>query len=104
MSKRLALLEKLTREGSKDPFHWYALALEYAGQDQIDLAVGTFTSLRDIDASYVPMYLMCGTMLAKAARPDEARTWLEAGIAAARAKGDSHALSEIQDALGTLPR
>jgi len=103
MSKRQLMLEKLTSEGSKDPFHWYALALEYSGADRIDDAARTFTELRRIDEGYVPMYLMCGTMLAKAGRTAEAREWLEAGMTTARAKGDDHALSEIQEALGNLP-
>lgn len=102
MSKRLAMLEKLTQDGSKDSFHWYALALEYANADRIDDAVRTFESLRGIDAGYVPMYLMCGQTLTKANRKDEARTWFEAGVAAAQAKGDSHALGEIQGALAAL--
>ena len=99
MSKRLMMLEKMTQEGSKDPFAWYALGLEYAGLGRTDEALQTFTSLRSMDASYVPMYLMCGTMLIKAGRLEDGRTWLTEGVAAARAKGDSHALSELEDAL-----
>jgi predicted Zn-dependent protease len=99
VSKRLIMLEKLTSEGSKDPFHWYALALEYAGQGRIEDALATFKGLRDIDPVYVPMYLMCGTMLAKAGRPFEAEAWLAEGIDAARRKGDQHALSELEEAL-----
>lgn len=100
--KRLAMLEKMTAGGSKDPFAWYGLALEYAGQDRVDEAYATFQKLRALDASYVPMYLMCGTMLAKASRAEEAREWLTAGVAAARAKGDGHALSELEGALSSL--
>jgi hypothetical protein len=51
---------------------------------------------------YVAMYLMCGQMLETAARADEAREWLEAGIAQARQKGDGHAVSELESALATL--
>jgi tetratricopeptide (TPR) repeat protein len=102
MSKRLAFLEKMTGEGSKDPFAWYGLAMEYAGLGRHDDALATFGKLRAIDATYVPMYLMCGTMLAKVGRADEARAWLEDGVAAAKKKGDAHALSELQDALAGL--
>ena len=41
-------------------------------------------------------------MLAKAGRVDDGRTWLGDGITAAKAKGDTHALSELQDALAGL--
>jgi predicted Zn-dependent protease len=101
-SKRLAVLEKMTAAGTKDPFAWYGLAMEYSGLGRIDDAVATFEKLRALDATYVAMYLMCGTMLAKAGRPEDGRTWLEDGVNAARAKGDSHALSELQDALAGL--
>jgi predicted Zn-dependent protease len=102
MSKRLAMLEKMVQGGSKDPFHWYALALEYVSGDRIDDAAKTFEQLREIDPGYVPMYLMCGTTLAKAGRTEEARAWLQQGVSAARSKGDSHALSEIEAALAGL--
>jgi len=102
VAKRLEMLEKLVSDGSKDAFVWYALAMEYSGAGRIDDAVRTFGSLREIDPAYVPMYLMCGTILAKAGRSDEARTWLTQGTAAARAKGDAHALGEIESALAGL--
>ena len=101
MSKRILMLEKMVEGGSKDPFHWYALALEYAGLNQQDDALATFSKLRAIDPGYVPMYLMCGTMLLKAGRGEEGQAWLSEGINAARAKGDTHALSELQEALAT---
>jgi predicted Zn-dependent protease len=100
--KRLAMLEKMTAAGATDPFAWYGLALEYAGRERVDDALATFEKLRALDAGYVPMYLMCGTMLAKGSRAEEAREWLTAGIAAARAKGDGHALSELEGALSSL--
>jgi len=101
-SKRLAVLEKMTAAGSKDPFAWYGLAMEYSGLGRTDDALATFEKLRALDASYVAMYLMCGTMLAKAGRVDDGRAWLESGITAATAKSDGHALSELQDALAGL--
>jgi predicted Zn-dependent protease len=102
MSKRLAYLEKVTAEGSTDPFAWYGLALEYKTLGRVDDALRTFTTLREKNADYVPMYLMCGQMLADAGRTD-ARAWLEAGVTVARAKRDTHALGEIEAALDALP-
>jgi hypothetical protein len=101
MSKRLLYLEKVTGEGSTDAFTWYCLALEYKGLGRIDDALATFTKLRGLDAGYVPMYLMCGAMLADAQHAD-ARAWLEQGVQAASAKGDSKALGEIREALAKL--
>jgi tetratricopeptide (TPR) repeat protein len=98
-SKRLLVLEKMTAGGSKDPFAWYGLALEYKGLGRHDDAVATFAKLRELDAGYVPQYLMCGALLLELGRTAEAREWLTEGIATARAKGDSHALSELESAL-----
>jgi predicted Zn-dependent protease len=102
MSKRLAMLEGMVAKGSTDPFAWYALAMEYSNAGRLEDALQTFTKLRASSPTYVAMYLMCGQMLVKAARKDEGREWLEAGIAAAKAAGNSHALSELQSALGEL--
>ncbi|HVY48328.1 MAG TPA: tetratricopeptide repeat protein [Minicystis sp.] len=102
MSKRLAFLEKMTSEGSKDPLAWYGLALEYANLGRVDDALATFARLRGMNADYVPMYLMCGQVLAKAGRGAEARAWLEEGVVRARAQGNTHALGEMQDALAAL--
>ena len=102
MSKRLAFLEKTTADGSKDPLAWYGLALEYAGLERLDDALSTFEKLRAMNSKYVPMYLMCGQLLAKAGRAAEARTWLETGVTEARAQGNQHALGEMQEALSGL--
>jgi hypothetical protein len=99
VSKRLPVLEKMAAGGSKDPFLWYALGLEYADESRLDEALATFVKLRELDAGYVAMYLMCGTMLVKAGRVDEGRAWLGEGVAVARAKGDGHALGELEEAL-----
>ena len=102
MSKRLAYLEKVTREGSTEPMAWYGLAMEYRTLERWDEALQTFSTLRTSNPDYVAAYLMCGQMLEKMGRKDDARGWLEAGIQAAKKKGDSHALSELESALGAL--
>jgi predicted Zn-dependent protease len=101
-SKRLEVLIKMTSRPDADSFAWYALALEYKGLGRVDDALATFTTLRAKDDSYVPMYLMCGTMLIEAGRRDEAKEWLTTGLTAAKKKGDSHAAGEIEGALATV--
>src|SRR3954466_6461793 len=100
MSKRLAFFEKVTAEGSDDPLAWYGLAMEYRKLERWDEALQTFTTLRTRNPDYIAMYLMCGQMLEGIGRKEEARGWLEPGAEPARAKGDSHALGEIESALG----
>lgn len=100
--KRLALLEKMVSDGATDPFVWYGLGMEYAGFGRIDEAVATFTQLRTREPGYVPTYLMCGQLLIKASRAEEAREWLTVGLDKARASGNDHAASEIESALAGL--
>jgi predicted Zn-dependent protease len=101
-SKRLDFLLKMTSTDKADSFTWYALALEYKGLGRVDDALATFERLRERDPDYVPMYLMCGTMLVEAGRRADAKEWLGAGLTAARKKGDTHAAGEIEGALAGL--
>jgi tetratricopeptide (TPR) repeat protein len=104
-SKRLEYLLELTSRygsGSGDPFAWYGLAMEYRGLERYEDALATFEALRAGTPEYVPMYLMCGQMLEKMGRTDDARSWLTAGVEAARRKSDPHAQSELESALEAL--
>lgn len=102
MSKRLATLEKLAASGSRDPFVWYGLALEYRSLERNDEALATFEKLREANPEYVPSYLMAGQLLEKMGRKQDARAWYSAGLVAAKAKGDGHAASELESALEAL--
>jgi predicted Zn-dependent protease len=102
VNKRLAFLEQTTRAGSADSFAWYALALEYRKEQRFDDAVAAFRSLREKDAGYLALYLMAGQTLIEAGRPGDAREWLEAGSALARARGDGKTLGELESALAEL--
>lgn len=99
MNKRLTMLENLTQSGQADSFGWYALAMEYRKEGRPDDALSTFEALRERDPSYLPMYLMAGQLLIEAGRGNDARPWLEQGIALARQKGDAKTLGELGDAL-----
>src|SRR5688572_18181702 len=101
-SKRLDVLLKMTSSDKADSFTWYALALEYKGLGQVEDALATFQRLRQRDEDYVPMYLMCGTMLIETGRREDAKEWLGTGLAVARKKGDTHAAGEIEGALAGL--
>jgi predicted Zn-dependent protease len=102
VSKRLLYLEKVTSEGSQDPMAWYALAMEYRTLGRTDEAWQTFMALRKANPQYLPMFLMCGQLLAGMGRGEEAREWLEAGIAAARTQNNAHTLGELESALTEL--
>ena len=91
--------QSVLADGKADSFGRYCYALELKNVGRIDDALAAFDALRAADPKYVPMYLMCGTMLLDASRSDDARVWLEQGVDAAAAAGDTKALGEIKDAL-----
>jgi tetratricopeptide (TPR) repeat protein len=105
-SKRLSAFEKMTtgEGGTKkgDALAWYGLAMEYRSLARNDEAVLAFTTLREREPTYVPAYYQAGAVLRELGRLEEARTWLTQGVAAARQKGDTHALSELEQALAAL--
>jgi tetratricopeptide (TPR) repeat protein len=103
-TKRLEFLQKMCGQSpaTDDPMPYYALAQEYRSLERHEEALAAFEALRQKDATYVPQYLMCGQMLEQMGRLDAAREWLQAGVAAARAKRDQHALSELETALAAL--
>jgi tetratricopeptide (TPR) repeat protein len=102
VNKRLEFLEKVTAGGAADSFAWYGLAMEYRKLGRVEDAVQAFERLRDLDPSYLAMYLMAGQLLLEADRESDARVWLEQGIQLARAKGDAKALGELGDVLAQL--
>ena len=99
MNKRLEMLKKMVESGQADSFARYALALELKKEGHIDEAVAAFSDLKNADPEYIPQYLMAGQMLIDAARKDEARAWLETGLALAQKLGNAHAAGEIESAL-----
>ncbi|GAC1542266.1 MAG: hypothetical protein NVS3B10_06700 [Polyangiales bacterium] len=102
MSKRLEMLEKMLASGTTDPFARYAYALELKSVGRLDDSLRAFEQLRTQDAAYLAQYLMAGGVAQALGKKDDARTWFEQGIERARAKGESHALSELQGALAAL--
>jgi tetratricopeptide (TPR) repeat protein len=104
MSKRFEMLQKLIAGGSKDPFHLYAFAMELKSLERYAEAMDAFGMLRDVDPKYVPQYLIAGGVAQQHLRDlPAARQWFEQGIERARAAGEEHALSELQQALAQLP-
>lgn len=99
MSKRLEMLLSMTEKGSRDPFAWYGLGMEYRNLGRLDEAIGTFEKLREIDASYLPAYHMAGVVLIELERRQDAKAWLERGLELALAQGNQKTYSEIQTIL-----
>jgi tetratricopeptide (TPR) repeat protein len=103
MNKRIEMLDKMIEKGSRDPFVRYARALELRGLGRLDEALSALSEVRALHSDYVPTFLMAGQIATQLDRVEEARDWLQQGIAAARAARDEHARTELQQALDALP-
>jgi predicted Zn-dependent protease len=99
---RLTMLETLVSKSPSDPFPFYCLAQEYRARARLDDAVAAFERLRARFPAYVPQYLMAAQVLQELKRTDDARDFLTAGVAAARAARDGHSLGELEGMLASL--
>ena len=97
------MLEAFVAGHPDDAFGLYGLAIECANQGDSAAAQQHFEKLLAAHPDYVTGYFQYGQMLARLSRNQEARNTLNAGIAAARRTGDSHAADEMQSALALLP-
>ncbi|MGH7170062.1 MAG: hypothetical protein ACRELF_05230 [Gemmataceae bacterium] len=95
-------IEEMLAEEPNDPFLRYGLAMEYVSAGQDEEAVRCFEELLKTTPDYVPGYMQAGRTLARLDRVAEARAIFQAGIAAARQKGDLHAAEEMAGFLDGL--
>jgi tetratricopeptide (TPR) repeat protein len=100
---RIGILKQMIEQNPGNSFAQYGLATEYANSGQYEEAVNEFEALLAKDQSYVAAYYHGGRALEKLGRIDAARAFYEKGIEASTKKGDLHARSELESALGLLP-
>lgn len=103
MSKRLELFDKLLAQGSRDPFHHYARALELRSLGRDPDALQALAGLIEAFPAYVPSYLMAAQLAAAAGDVARAGTFCDQGLAAARREGNDHALGELTEFRASLP-
>ena len=102
MSKRLEMFDTMIAKGSADPFVHYARAMELRSLERHADALAAFSAVAERFPAYVPTYLMGAQVAEHLGDPGTARRFLESGIGAARAAGDSKALSELSGMLAGL--
>src|SRR5690348_10973798 len=100
---RVEMLKEILAENPNDAFARYGLAMEYANAGNSSAALKEYEAIVAANPEYVPAYQMAGQLLMNQGRDEDARAWLEKGIAAARKAGNRHAESEMQGMLDTLP-
>jgi predicted Zn-dependent protease len=103
MSKRLELFDKLIANGSSDPFHHYARALELRSLNRPAEALEALVETSKRFSDYVPTYLIAAQLAQEGGDVARARELANAGAEAARRAGNEHALSELSSLLAALP-
>jgi tetratricopeptide (TPR) repeat protein len=98
---RIAKLRAFAEARPDDPFPRYALALEHRNAGAHPEALAVFRDLMAAHPDYVPAYLHAGNTLVAMGDHAEAKVVWRRGVDVARRKGDQHAASELESALGT---
>ena len=101
---RVNTLKQILEQDPRNAFARYGLAMEYSRSGQVEAALTEFKALLAADPGYVAAYQMAGQMLVQAEREDEARDYLQQGIAAAQRAGNAHAKSEMELLLQEISR
>ena len=100
---RIAQLRKFIAASPDDPFPRYALALELKGKGDARAAAAELEDLLARKPDYLAAYLQLGMLLAALDRTGDARQILVRGQDVARRQNDTHTLSELTQALESLP-
>ncbi len=95
-------LEAMLTETPDDAELRYFLAMDYLSAGDHDAALRQFEEVMAKSPDYVPAYVQAGQLYNRLDREADARKTYQAGIAAARKKGDFHAAGEMEGFLDAL--
>lgn len=101
-SGRLDQLRRLLERTPDDPFLLYGVALEYKKSNDFQNALDYLDRALRADPGYCYAYYQKGQIHESRGEPESAKRVYREGMEAARKKGDAHALSEIEGALGMI--
>jgi predicted Zn-dependent protease len=96
------MLKEILAATPTDSFARYGLAIEYSNAGDFETSLTEFVTLLKNTPDYTPGYFMAAQTLVKAARVEEAKKMLLAGMASAKRTGNGHALSEMEAMLEEL--
>ena len=99
---KIASLREILEQDPQNAFARYGLAMEFAGNGQIDTALSEFDRLLTDHPDYTAGYFMSAQALARAGRQAEAKQRLIEGTACAQRTGNQHALREMQAMLDEM--
>lgn len=92
----------MLEQDPKNSFVRYGLALDLAGNGDLEAAVTEFRTLLANDSNYAAAYYHGGQTLEKLGRPEEAAALYRQGIDITRRGGDDHTRSELEAALSLI--
>lgn len=96
---RFEEIRRMLAEEPDDLFLHYAMALEYVRLGEAEQGIRILISIREKDASYLPLYMKLGTLYQALQRYTEAVEILEAGIREARNQQQFKTLAELEQVL-----
>jgi Tfp pilus assembly protein PilF len=100
--EKIEKLKSFLKNSPEDPFLKHALALEYIKLGDEPHARILFLDILKLDPSYIGSYYHLARLLERAGEQENAKTWYEKGMIAAKQAGDGHAYNELQAAYEDL--
>ncbi|MDD4890707.1 MAG: tetratricopeptide repeat protein [Phycisphaerae bacterium] len=104
MADRREQLQAMLVKQPNDAFLHFALAMECAKLGDADAALAEFDRVIELDPSYTAAYTQKALLCEKLNRLDDAKATYRRGIESAKARGDHHAVSKMQEVLDRLVR
>jgi Tfp pilus assembly protein PilF len=101
-NQTIQLLKRFLEKDPKDSFTRFALAMEYNKAGETSEAKQTYLDLIASDPEYVGTYYHLGMIYSLSGDKDLARNVFEEGIQVATRANDTHAASELRQALMEL--
>ncbi len=99
---RIGKLQEYLKTSPADSFLQHALALEYIKIGNDSEAQKLFEAILANDPKYVGSYYHLGKLLERAGNSEQAISWYERGMSAAKDAGDRHSYNELQTAYEDL--
>lgn len=99
---RINMLLSLLNSEPNDVFTNYALAIEYASENDFAKAEKQFLRVLEIDKNYLPCFYQLGQLKEKTNNIDVALKFYYKGLELAKTQGNNKAVNEINEAIFLL--
>ena len=100
--EKIETLKNFLISSPDDPFLNHALALEYIKMGNETGARELFFEILTRDPAYIGSYYHLARLLERSGEIENAKTWYQKGMIAAKQAGDRHAYNELQAAYEDL--